>query len=55
MIQQAAMIARAREISKNEMIPSTKDVPSFPPAIGIIFPAPVMAANVTAVKLENDA
>ena len=53
-IRQTKIIARASEISRNEINPSTTEVPSFPPAIGIIFPAPVMAAIDTATKFAKE-
>ena len=53
-IRQPQIIARAREISKNEINPSRTEVPSFPPAIGIIFPAPVMAEIVVATMFAKE-
>ena len=46
---QTAIIASDREINKKEMNPSVTIDPDFPPAIGIIFPAPVIAAIATAI------
>ena len=53
-IRQIKIIAKASEISRNEINPSKNGVPSLPPAIGINFPAPVIAANVTATKFRKN-
>ena len=41
-------MARESEIRRNAIKPSTTEAPSFPPAIGIILPYPVIAEIVTA-------
>jgi hypothetical protein len=51
---QTNTMASESETSRKEIGPSTTGVPSSTPAIGIIFPAPVMAAIVTAAKLAKE-
>jgi len=51
---QAAIIASDKEINKKVINPSVTIDPDFPPAIGIIFPAPVIAAIVTDIKFANE-
>lgn len=53
-IIQTKIIARVCEMSNVEIIPSIVKLPYFPPAIGVIFPAPVIAPIVAAAKFANE-
>ena len=48
------IMASESETSRNEINPSVNGVPYLPPARGIIFPAPVIAAISTAKKLAKE-
>ena len=52
-MMQTASIQRAREMSKKEISSLMTLVPSCPPAMGIIFPNPVTAAKITAIRFAK--